>query len=111
MSRKSPKKVLSNTPSALRKRKWRAENPERYLRNNREAAWRLWGIDIDEANKIRDSVKECFICGLISDKLHVDHIHGVGKIRGMLCPTCNKGLGLFKDNPKLLQRAAEYVTL
>lgn len=62
----------------------------------------------------------CLICHseFVPDmRKHVDHDHaccpGVdtcGKcIRGVLCSTCNRGLGNFKDNPEFLVRAAEYL--
>lgn len=42
--------------------------------------------------------------------LSVDHCHKTGKVRGLLCGPCNRALGLFKDNPSLLQKATEYVS-
>lgn len=39
----------------------------------------------------------------------VDHNHITGKIRNLLCHSCNRGLGLFKDNATLLRLAAEYL--
>jgi hypothetical protein len=41
--------------------------------------------------------------------LAVDHNHTTGKIRGLLCPKCNQGIGLLMDNPLFLIRAAEYL--
>lgn len=41
---------------------------------------------------------------------HVDHCHESGANRGLLCSTCNVGLGMFRDNPDLLLAAARYVT-
>jgi len=57
---------------------------------------------------------ECMICGTtegggISSLLHVDHNHETGQIRGLLCQPCNTGLGLFKENTQLLQKAIQYV--
>ena len=42
-------------------------------------------------------------------RLAVDHCHNTDKIRGLLCFECNTGIGKFKDNPQLIERAAEYI--
>lgn len=42
-------------------------------------------------------------------QLAIDHNHTTSKVRGMLCRKCNKGLGFFRDNQELLQRAALYL--
>ena len=39
----------------------------------------------------------------------IDHSHITGNLRGLLCNGCNKGLGLFKDNPEYLKSAAKWV--
>lgn len=41
--------------------------------------------------------------------LVVDHCHETGKVRGLLCRTCNMGLGQLKDDPARLRRLADYV--
>jgi hypothetical protein len=40
---------------------------------------------------------------------HVDHDHETGEIRGVLCFTCNVGLGNFRDRPDLLDKAVHYL--
>jgi len=55
----------------------------------------------------------CKFCSLAEeengDALCVDHCHKTNKIRGLLCRTHNRALGLFQDNPKLLRKAADYL--
>lgn len=52
----------------------------------------------------------CAICLQESKtKLHVDHCHNTGKVRGLLCGNCNRALGLFKDNVLYLENAKNYL--
>lgn len=63
----------------------------------------------------------CDICGIIADALHVDHDHACcppvrgngatcGKcVRGIICGPCNRAIGMFKDNPDIIRRAAAYL--
>ena len=39
----------------------------------------------------------------------LDHCHTTNKIRGILCPFCNKGLGHFKDSTEILTNAITYL--
>ena len=54
---------------------------------------------------------ECFLCKKLpmDKKLVVDHCHKTGKIRGLLCSSCNRGLGLLQDSPKILLKAYNYL--
>ncbi|MER5361795.1 endonuclease VII domain-containing protein [Streptomyces sp. NPDC002785] len=57
---------------------------------------------------IADQVGVCCIC-LDALPEHVDHCHGTGRVRGVLCFSCNAALGQFKDRPDVIRRAAAYV--
>jgi hypothetical protein len=50
------------------------------------------------------------LCGEIPDKpLHIDHDHRTGKVRGLLCVSCNTGIGKLGDDVDGLYRALRYV--
>lgn len=67
------------------------------------------GVISDELLKeIKRDITQCVICG-DEGPLVVDHCHETGQIRGMLCNHCNRGLGQFRDDPILLEFAAEYL--
>jgi hypothetical protein len=58
--------------------------------------------------EMKSSIQQCVICGA-HEPLVVDHDHTTGLIRGLLCNHCNRGLGHFRDDPMLLEFAAQYL--
>mgnify|MGYP001612685598 FL=1 len=51
---------------------------------------------------------KCLICGH-ETRLVIDHNHTTKQVRGLLCSLCNWGLGNFRDNPTILQKAIDYL--
>ena len=52
----------------------------------------------------------CALCQKEKDyDLYVDHCHTTGKVRGLLCATCNSILGFCNDNVELLKRSIDYL--
>lgn len=52
---------------------------------------------------------QCDICSKEVKTLHVDHCHTTGKIRGYLCGSCNRALGLFQDSKENIMKAYKYL--
>ena len=55
---------------------------------------------------------KCMICGkeLENGKyLDVDHDKNTGAIRGLLCNSCNKGLGMFREDTEIMKNAIKYL--
>lgn len=65
-------------------------------------------ISDEHLKYLKNTIKQCVICGS-KEKLVVDHNHISGEVRGLLCNHCNRGLGHFKDDPMLLEFAAQYL--
>lgn len=57
---------------------------------------------------------KCPICAVPLDskdarRAVVDHCHSTGKVRGVLCSSCNTSLGKFRDSVEILERAIQYL--
>jgi len=71
---------------------------------------RKYGISLEDYEAMFASQDGCCkICKISDEDLVVDHCHETGIVRGLLCSSCNWGLGNFKDNADLLQAAEEYL--
>ncbi|MEU3450588.1 endonuclease VII domain-containing protein [Streptomyces thermolilacinus] len=57
---------------------------------------------------VREQGGVCVICWSARPE-HVDHCHEAGRVRGVLCFSCNAALGQFKVRPAAMRRAADYV--
>jgi hypothetical protein len=53
----------------------------------------------------------CAICYADDCALEIDHCHGTGKVRGLLCHHCNAGLGHFKDSVHSLKNAIKFISI
>jgi hypothetical protein len=94
---------------------WKKNNPDR-VRNLHLKYKHNISLDIfNEMLKHQNNC--CAICkidakdilGKFKQKLVVDHCHTTGKVRALLCDSCNVGLGLFKDNIESLRKSADYL--
>lgn len=70
--------------------------------------------DLEGADIRRMLEEQKFECGICTTPInlqtkHIDHCHTTGRIRGLLCRSCNIGLGCFNDNPHALNGAIAYL--
>ncbi len=73
-----------------------------------------YGISLKEYSELLiKQNNNCAICqtpqSKLKTKLCIDHCHETGKVRGLLCHTCNRALGLLKDNTNILKEAIKYL--
>jgi hypothetical protein len=106
----------------------RAKNNERYAqsegvrrKNGDRCRRNSYGISADEYDmRFAEQGGVCAICrqpetqlggrrGTTRLSLAVDHDHASGRVRGLLCRNCNRGLGYFNDSPDRLRAAAAYL--
>ena len=75
---------------------------------------KTYGLEPEEYNNLlKRQQHKCAICGVdeadLKMRLHVDHDHKNGHVRGLLCTNCNVGLGNFKDSQEFLLYALLYL--
>lgn len=72
-----------------------------------------YGIDLETFSTMLDSQEGlCEICGdptRSSKRLCVDHCHTTGEVRGLLCSSCNKALGLLDETPEFAKGLIKYI--
>jgi len=94
-------------------KRWKAANPDKVkLRAQRAHYRRRYGITLEE----RDAMfiaqgGACAACraDTTSSPWHVDHCHSTGKVRAILCDSCNKTLGHAKEDAARLRALANYI--
>lgn len=85
---------------------WRRRNPEKLRQYHVKKAYNF--SPGEEMIFRRDRGNRCEICDGVR-LLGVDHNHKTGKVRGLLCRSCNSGIGQLKDSIELLVSAVEYL--
>lgn len=101
-----------------RTRAYYQKNPEKILLHRassgrQEAYYRQWayGLSGEDYKKLWDNQKGlCGVCKKLLKKPVVDHCHESGRVRGLLCRTCNSGLGMLGDTVDALKAAIKYLT-
>lgn len=102
---------------SLYMREYRKRNPAKMKAIDLK---KRFGISLEQyAALLEEQDHVCKICGNAEKsvdhrtkqvrQLAVDHCHTKGHVRGLLCSDCNTAIGLLRDDPELLRKAAKYV--
>lgn len=88
------------------------EKRKRYSKNLKLI--KTYGITLEELEQ--KFVEQNYKCKICQDDLKegkggysVDHDHVTGRVRGLLCRPCNKGLGHFRDDIQIMKLALDYL--
>lgn len=114
-NRKERERRSSSDRHAAYLREYRAEHRDCRRRWNLWSKYRITPDDYDNMLAAQGGV--CAICTGPQDRVSkdgsywfdVDHDHRTGKVRGLLCHSCNTGIGKLKDDISVLERAAGYL--
>lgn len=99
----------------INSRRRRTYGEDRKTKNRIRALKFLYGLTLEQYDQMRlEQDFKCACCHtheslVTKKKLYVDHNHTTNKIRGLLCATCNSALGLFKEDPVIMQNAIKYL--
>ena len=106
---------------------WKRKNPERHRESERrrrrrrdsrqirierdQYLRRAYGLTLEEFDfLIAAQAGECAICAKVDgERLHVDHDHATGRVRGLLCGNCNRAMGLFHEDARRFEAAGSYL--
>lgn len=88
-------------------KRWKDANPEKV---RAKELLRNYGLTLQQYDAMhKRQLGKCKICRAPTKRLQIDHCHQTGVVRGLLCGKCNRGLGMFADDPTRLRRAAGYL--
>ena len=112
-------------------REWRKKNPEKHreaqnkwVEKNRSTHnkyhrkinyLRKYGVSNEEIEELLVFQKGICLCCGSSISLegrvtaYVDHCHSTGKVRGLICHSCNVALGFVKDSRRTLENMIKYL--
>lgn len=79
----------------------------------RDCSWhyilKKYGMTAEAAKQLRAAQgARCAIC-CKKRKLHIDHDHKTGRVRGLLCGNCNRALGLLQDDTGRIKKMVAYL--
>jgi hypothetical protein len=120
---KTPYEMSKSNPNLCKKcsgrktKEWARQHPTEWERSRRKSWLKTkYGMSPEQYDALLAA--QGGVCAICKNpptdsrgfRMHIDHDHETGAVRGILCGSCNNGLGNFKDSPDLLVTASCYVT-
>ena len=102
-----------------RRRELRKKNPEKYREHGRRRYWKdplknklyKFNINKEQYNQMFTSQDgKCAICNNEMKVINIDHCHETNIVRGLLCTSCNTGIGKLKEDINIMKSAINYLT-
>jgi len=108
-------------------KRWRTAKRKKYIRERYESGDQMkvarkhrYGMTHEDYKKrVKKQNNRCAVCRRKErhinpytgkrQALAVDHDHRTNRVRALLCADCNRGIGLFNENPVLLLRVIKYL--
>jgi hypothetical protein len=103
---------MPQTRQEIAKRSYEKHREKRILCTRAGQYKKLYGITIEQYwEMVNQQNNLCAVCKNPPNinNLAVDHCHKTGKVRGLLCQSCNSGIGKLRDNKELLLAAIQYL--
>jgi hypothetical protein len=94
---------------------WRKRNPDKVKHFAENKRLRTYGLTRESHLEMLKS--QGFSCAICKEpqssnkrKLHIDHDHETGNVRGLLCSRCNTGIGQLRHDLELIESAFKYLS-
>jgi len=95
-------------------KKTKEKDPQKYAEMRRKNKLKKkYNLTLENFNVLK--IKQKSSCAICKNKLkigngtHVDHCHKTGDVRGLLCNSCNRGIGYLQDSIEILKSAVNYL--
>jgi len=110
-------KVVRRRNHAKGQREWRAADPQRHVYNMARHNLKKYGLTVEDYfEMLSKQGGKCAICLTNEPKgrgkfrqFAVDHCHKSGRVRALLCNSCNGALGMVSDKPEILLKMIDYL--
>jgi hypothetical protein len=94
---------------------WQKNNRDKLrVTSRRYRLKKNFGLTEDQYNQLLEKQSgKCAICKVSNNSqkyFPVDHDHITGKVRGLLCISCNMALGKFRDSKEIVKAALDYLS-